>query len=343
MERENLINSRKPTASQLGDSDDFVLPVAPPAVPVEHKPLNSRPVTQPPVVLSSHIAAGQGSAFSSHQPSAEHHQTSAAPRQPRPSSPPSSILSPPPLIQTIPNKESRDSSPSTSVPVIAETSGKSASWSLVGILGFIVIILFTLLVNKDDKALPITTSTTLAFEDHARALAAAQSKIEAARSKNAKIELGMRELEDQLAVEKRNSEEKIANLIRQQRALESNRVELMVEVDRLKRQILASTAKVQFPAPAPQPEPVAQNTATTHKISGLVYGDYLNIRSGPGANFSVVRKLQNGDLVSVVGSSVTNESELWAPCLIEVTSIDPATGVAQSLKKKGWVNAHFLD
>ena len=333
-------NTRKPSASQFGDSDDFVLPVAPPPVPLGHRPI--RPTT-PPVVTSSDIPSGQGSTLPSHQPSTEPQSPSTAARQPLPSSPPSSVLPRIPLFQKVTNNESRGNSQSTSVPAIAKTDAKSAPWSLVALLGFGVLILIGVLVSKNTQNSPNSNVSTSVFEDNARALAAAQSEIEAARSQNASLELGMRALEDQLAAEMKNSKEKISDLIQKQRTLESNRVELVGEVDRLKRQILASAAKTQLPTPTPRAEPVAQTNTTIHKITGLVYGDFLNVRSGPGANFSAVLRLQNGDIISVVGPAVTNGDEFWMPCLVNVTSTDPLTGATKSLQQKGWVNAHFLD
>ena len=69
----------------------------------------------------------------------------------------------------------------------------------------------------------------------------------------------------------------------------------------------------------------AVNDSKVGKIATVTVGDYLNVRSGAGASYSIVSKLYSGDMVKVVQVS----SNGW--CKIET-----ATGVS------GWVNGSYL-
>jgi formylglycine-generating enzyme required for sulfatase activity len=60
--------------------------------------------------------------------------------------------------------------------------------------------------------------------------------------------------------------------------------------------------------------PIAAPSGTNYQISGVPAGDTLNIRSGPGANFTVKGEVKNGTgPVAITGELVNNGGAEWAP------------------------------
>lgn len=74
------------------------------------------------------------------------------------------------------------------------------------------------------------------------------------------------------------------------------------------------------------------------EVAGLLAGDALNIRSGPGVIYPTVISLQNGINFLVIGAAKMNGSDAWLPCIKVVNWTDPATGASTPLKKQGWIN-----
>ena len=97
------------------------------------------------------------------------------------------------------------------------------------------------------------------------------------------------------------------------------------------------------PAPAPPPNPRGLNDLRPCRITGLIPADSVNIRSGPGVDYPAVLKLQNGAIIFVVGPAVTNGDELWVPCVVDLIATGRRTGIAQTVRQRGWVNQFFLE
>ena len=228
------------------------------------------------------------------------------------------------------NNSSNNTAPS-------ETSGKSAPWSVVVILVFLVVGLLFAIVNKSNEANevpPNITSVAPSSGIDERERISAQREAEALQSNTTKLAGRISELEQQLAAERIEANAKVATLLREKKTLESTGSDLLAQVDRLKRQLQDIAQKEPPPAAPPQSVLVAQNNGTLYRVAGLAFGDFLNVRSGAGASYSIVIRLKNGVEVSVAGAAVTNGTDVWLPCLID-------TGLTQ--KQKGWVNSAFVE
>ena len=78
-----------------------------------------------------------------------------------------------------------------------------------------------------------------------------------------------------------------------------------------------------------RPDASLSTTKATYRISGLSAGDFLNMRQGPGINYPIVQRLQNGvDGVTLIGNPTGSGKKRW-----------------QKIKSRGvvgWVNAEYL-
>ncbi len=78
-----------------------------------------------------------------------------------------------------------------------------------------------------------------------------------------------------------------------------------------------------------RPDASLSTTKATYRISGLRAGDFLNMRQGPGINYPVIQRLQNGvDGVTLIGNPTGSGKKKW-----------------QKIKSRGvvgWVNADYL-
>ena len=78
----------------------------------------------------------------------------------------------------------------------------------------------------------------------------------------------------------------------------------------------------------PRAIPVATSRGT-YKISGVMAGDFLNMRQGPAASYPITQRLENGvDGATLIGEPVVNGKTTWQ----QINS----RGVV------GWVNADYL-
>lgn len=227
--------------------------------------------------------------------------------------------------------------------LISEAPRKSAPWSVVVLLVCLVIGLLIAVVNKSNETPRITPSVS-SSEINERELALAQSQAETMRTRVAQMKQRIGELEQQQEAERKVAEACLEKLLREKKVLEDSSSNSIAEIDRLKRQ-LQSAAPKDPPRPAPpQAEPaVSNNNGTLYKVTGLIDGDTLNVRSGPGAINPIVIRLYNGVELSVLGGAVTNGPDTWLPCLIDKTFTDPSSGLVKTLKQKGWVNSYFIE
>lgn len=81
----------------------------------------------------------------------------------------------------------------------------------------------------------------------------------------------------------------------------------------------------------PEAPGAAAGHPATWRVTGLVAGDRLNVRTGPSASSAIVGSLGQGDTVRSSGCSVTPSGARW--CRIE-------PGLGNSLR--GWVSARYL-
>jgi hypothetical protein len=72
---------------------------------------------------------------------------------------------------------------------------------------------------------------------------------------------------------------------------------------------------VPTPTPLPTSDPAvvpAPESITTYRVVGVPAGDFLNLRTGPGQNYPIVQRLQNGlDGITLLGSPVNNDGTIW--------------------------------
>lgn len=338
MADKNTKSSRKQAPDQIGESDDFVVPVAPPPAPLGHEPGLKRTggtISEP---SSSTNAYGD---------------RASAPSEPRAVSAPAV-------------DEPYSETPSQSPHLISEPPVQSAPWYLVILLVFLVIGLLLVIVNKSNERPRITPPVFSSGIDEIE-LVSARGEAESMRKKASQMGQRISELEQQQEAERKDAETRVKKLLREKKILEDSSSNSIAEVERLKRQLLSTNPKdPQRPAPLqdapssmllpslfepkdpPRPaplraEPVVSNNSTLYRVTGLIEGDTLNVRTGPGASNPIVIRLYNGVELSVVDAALTNGSDIWLPCLIDKTFTDPSTGLTKSMKLKGWVNSIFVE
>ena len=309
-------NSSKQAAARIGDSDDFILPVAPPLSPLGNAPNTKR---------TGNTAPG---------PSPSSNEADDVPSLPS---------EPPPLPKPI----ATDSSEDLKMPAVlqdSDASGISAPWSLVVILACAVIGLVFVITNRSNDATANETSAAPLSEIDEHELIAAQRESEILKSNTTKMERRISELEQQLVAERLEANAKFTTLLSAKKNSENNGSNLLAEVDRLKRQLQSSALKDPPPAEPRQLEPMDLNyNGTAYRVTGLRPGDTLNVRSGPGVNYSIVTALQNGIKVTGTGAAVMSGSDEWLPCIIAQDNVDPATGYHRSSLQKCWINSYFIE
>ena len=312
--------SRKQAAAPIGDSDDFVLPVAPPLSPLGNAPNTKRTGNTAPGPSSSSNAADDA---------------------------PSLPSEPPPLPKPLPKPIAKDSSEDLKMPAVlqdSDASGISAPWSLVVILACVVIGLVFVITNRSNDATANETSAAPSSEIDEHELISAQREAKILKINTTKMEGRISELEQQLVAERLDANAKFTTLLSAKKNSENNGSDLLAEVDRLKRQLQSSALKDPPPAASRQLEPMDSNyNGTPYRVTGLRPGDTLNVRSGPGVNYSIVTALQNGAKVTGTGAAVMNGPDEWLPCIIAQDNVDPATGYHRSSLQKCWINSYFIE
>lgn len=97
----------------------------------------------------------------------------------------------------------------------------------------------------------------------------------------------------------------------------------------------------------PRAEPVDGGPEGLYLVDGLMPGDTLNIRSGPGSTYSIVGRLMNGVRLKVTGPGAKNGIDSWLPCIVTTGSPTPPTSGTISPSEglpilRGWVNSAFV-
>jgi hypothetical protein len=225
---------------------------------------------------------------------------------------------------------------------LAEPPGKSAPWSLVILLVFLVIGLLFVIVNRSNET-QLSPSEDFSGIDESE-LTLARSEVESMRNKAEQMMQRINELEQQQEAERKVADTRHEKLVRENKILEDRSSNSIAEVDRLKRQLQSAAPKDASPASPPKAESVvSNNNGTPYRVTGLRPGDTLNVRSGPGVSNPVVTALQNGAKVAVTGASIMNGPDEWLPCTIILNGVDPATGYNRSWDQKCWINSFFVE
>lgn len=80
----------------------------------------------------------------------------------------------------------------------------------------------------------------------------------------------------------------------------------------------------------------------TYLVAGLPSGDFLNVRSGPGASNPIITTLRNGDQIRVCGAGVMNGADEWLPCIAHQSTTYASNLSPSTSDQKGWVNSKYL-
>jgi hypothetical protein len=323
MEDKKPRSSRKQAPAQIGESDDFVLPVAPPAAP-------------PPSRTTSATASKSG------------RSSKLFPQESNP--PPLPLLKETTRKKTLPvhsdtQKETNNDFGDSSDASVSINREKAASSSLVAGLVFAVVVLLLIVIIKfnhspEHVATPIASSSEYEAE-----LRTARAETEASRREIAGMEGKIRDLEEQLVASPSKTEEQVAGLLEENKRLKSQNGEISVENSRLTERLQTATrlATASGSSPPVQNSPVIQEDGQSYRVTGLRPGDTLNVRSGPGVSNPVVTALQNGANVTVTGAAVMNGPDEWLPCILTLNGVDPVTGYNRSWNQKCWINSFFIE
>jgi hypothetical protein len=315
--------SGKPADTQIGESDEFVLPVAPPPAP---PPSRTTP------------AATSASGRSSKLPAPENN------------APPLPILRKINEKETLPvhsNTESEtDNNYGASSDASAPSNGeKAAPSSLVAWLACAVVILLVVVIiqyNHTSEYIPAPVPSSAEAEGE---LSKARAEAEGSRREIEQMEANIRGREEHLAASQDAAERKMARLAEENKKLKELNLELSAETSRLKERLQTATrlATGSESPPPGQKTPAVQQDGQAYRVTGLRPGDTLNVRSGPGVSNPVVTALHNGARVTVTGASIMNGPDEWLPCTITLNGVDPATGYNRSWDQKCWINSFFIE
>jgi hypothetical protein len=222
--------------------------------------------------------------------------------------------------------------PTTSSPLVA--------WLICAVVVLLVVIIIQFNQAADSESPPLLSSSGNDSE-----LTDARNEIRAARSEIDQGERKIRDLEQKLLASQNTAGGKVASLLEKNKRLERLGSELSSEAARLKSQLQTATrpTTVSESPPPVQKTPIAQQDGQTYRVAGLRPGDTLNIRSGPGTNYPAITALQNGVRVTVTGAAVMNGPDSWLPCIIALSRVDPTTGSNRSWNQECWINSFFLE
>lgn len=318
----------KSLATHSEMSDDFIFPLAPPASPSPSRSgsgTKSQPKkspTKPPAVTAIPPAV-----------------TTKSPTATQPLLPP--------------EPSGRSDVPLDEYPTHSPEEPKSNS--LVVGLCVVVAVLLVVIVMQHKSEPERNPSAIASSSDYEVQLAKAQADADFARRERARIAERMSGLEEQLEATQNAAARKHASLLESYNNLSSQRSDLASENSRLKSQLQAankpesgselapSAQKVLELLPPDQEVPEVQQSGQSYRVIGLRPGDTLNLRSGPGTNYSVITAIPNGVKVTVTGDAVMNGPDAWLPCVFRMSIVDPTTGIKKVLDQKCWINSYFVE
>jgi hypothetical protein len=318
----------KSLAARSEMSDDFIFPLAPPASP-----------------SPSRTATG----------------TKIPPKK-SPKKLPEVTAKPPPITVRLPTatqpllpQESSDEpvAPLDEYPTNRPEEPESNSL-IVGLSVTIAALLSVIVIqhNSEPERNPPAIASSSDYEVQ---LAKARAEADFARREGARIAERMSGLEEQLEATQNAADRKHASLLEAYKNLSSQRSDLASENFRLKSQLQAAAKPdtgLELPPPsqkAPELTPHDQNVpevqqgGQAYRVVGLRPGDTLNLRSGPGTNYSVISAIPNGVKVTVTGDAVMNGPDAWLPCVFRMSMVDPDTGIKKVWAQKCWINSYFVE
>ena len=308
-----LTTSPQDTALKSRGSDDFELPIAPPSLP----PRTKAGAASPSVILTDLTSQASQST-----------PTAAVPT-------PNSTVT---VQDPGDGSDGRIIAPGSG-PAEESTSNGIVAWLVCAIIVLLMVIVIQANQPSGNEVPPVVVSHT----ETERELVDARKEIDIARNESAQLASKVKSLEERLDASRLQTEVKVANLVRENKALEKGSSELSAEVLQLKAQVQNAPRPGPAAAPNAQPVPEPRQEYLAYRVAGLLAGDALNIRSGPGVNYPTVISLQDGVDFLVIGAAKMNGSDAWLPCIKVVNWTDPATGVTTTLNKSGWINSKYIE
>lgn len=152
-----------------------------------------------------------------------------------------------------------------------------------------------------------------------------------------------KQLKEQLRTLSNARDKAVSDLDRANDVSAKESAALRAEVVRLESLVRNSRPPQETTSTARDPLPDQQVVGTVYRVSGLREGDTLNVRSGPGAGYSVVTQLQLGVRVTVTGAAVANRPDWWLPCYLSGKVTNHTIGESKPWEAKGWINSAFLE
>ncbi len=316
-------NSLQGKSLGSGESDDFVLPIAPPAAP-------------PPSRATS--ATASASVRSPEPPPLE----KRPPSLPINSGFAASDSFP---VHGTTQSETVDDSGGSSDASVASNTKQAASRSLVAGLICAVVVLLLVVIIQFNRAPEQAVTPAASSSENEDELRKARAETKASRSGIAQMEGKIRDQEELLVASRSEAERQLANLLEENTKLKSQSVELISETSLLKLQLQIATRPITVSEPPPpvQKTPAVQQDGQAYMVAGLRPGDTLNVRTGPGVSYSIVAALHNGAKVTATGIAIMNGPDEWLPCIITLNGVDPATGYNRSWNQKCWINSFFIE
>jgi hypothetical protein len=219
------------------------------------------------------------------------------------------------------------------------------------VVAVLLVVIFIQHKSGSERNPPAIASSS----DYEVQLAKARADADFARREKARLAERISGLEEQLETTQNAAARKHASLLEAYNNLSSQRSDLASENYRLKSQLQAATkpdtdSELRIPAekvpelPSPaQKVPEVQQSGQSYRVVGLRPGDTLNLRSGPGTNYSIITAIPNGVKVTVTGDAVMNGPDAWLPCVLRMSMVDPTTGIKKVLDQKCWINSYFVE
>jgi hypothetical protein len=330
--------SKTTPQDELGASEEFILPVAPPPQPsnsARKEDQFNEPTTPP-----SSAGNGNGdSGFESNGTPLVGIAPSSASDAAGDDAPIDDQLV---VDDTLLPREDIDES---TVPHLggAKSEGATAPMAFVVVLIIMIIGLLFYIANKHSNQTVSDSAVIQTTSDANKELISAREEADAMRQKVAELTTKLRGMESHAGAEQSAAASKIADMLRQKRETDKKVFELQAEVERLNRLVRSPAASEMKHNSAATVQPLPQAEGALYRVSGLRPGDTLNVRGGPGVQNPIVTQLQNGVRVRVIGPSVSNGPDVWLPCLVNGSVTDPATGVSRPWQQKGWINSMFVE
>ena len=335
---ENNPNSK--AADLTADSEEFVLPKAPPLPQpgkIRHF-ASSQDVN--PALLSAEESTGDGASASTLPSTSQDLRSKVPPRKPHES----------PMQETGLGKSSRTEAPEVDGEVPPVACANNSDYGRNGLIALIIFLLAVIVVllafNQKESPKQTTINPVVPVAIPTR-IAEEENEIRRENEKMSSQLLEMtsqnKNLKEQVRALSNARDKAVSDLGRASEASGKEATALRAEVARLETLVRNSRPAQDTKSAVREPIPEPQVAGAIYRVSGLREGDTLNVRSGPGSGFSVVTQLHPGVRVTVTGDGVANEADWWLPCILSGQAADPAAGVSKPWTAKGWVNSAFLE